>query len=167
MAVRPHLRLLAMAADGFLGLLLSLILATSPIGHFFSARAVTLLRIGQPDSWFQGPAAMVIGMMGELVFVMPLGFALALMPEALVAWGLGKRLVRIRIAGTDGRSLALRYLIKTMPLWLSVIALLSGLWVIEQLAMVAAVVLIPGLLRSLFGSASALHDRVAGTQLEG
>ncbi len=164
--MRFHRRLLATVVDAALGFLLGLALASTPLGYYFSARAVVLLRIGESGTWFQGPVAMVIGMFGELVFLLPFVLALALLPEAIGGRGLGKRVCALRIVGAPG-ALAKRYLVKTSPLWLSVWALVSGAWLFEQIAIAAALGLVLGWLVPSLAGASSLHDRAAGTLLRG
>ena len=166
MPVPFHLRLLAMVVDAMVGALVALILAPTALGHFFSSRAVVLLRIGEPGSWFKGPVAMIMGVLGEFVFLLPLALALALAAEVVGSRGLGKRLCRIRIAGPARRAFVVRYLIKISPLWLSVLALLSGVWMVEMIALASALALLLGWLVAAFTGGDALQDRVAGTRLE-
>jgi hypothetical protein len=165
MAARIHQRLLATVVDGVAGFLLAAALAPTVLGFYFSSRAVVLLRIGEPDSWFQGPVAMVIGLFGELLFLLPLTLALVLGPEAFGGRGLGKRLCGIRITGLRRQSLPVRFLIKSSPLWLSALALISGWWIVEQVALAVGLgVLLGTLVPAVLGRPS-IHDRIAGTRL--
>lgn len=144
----------------------ALILAPTLLGHFFATRAAVLLGIGEADSWFKGPVAMIIGIFGEFVFLLPLTLALVVLGEVVGGRGLGKRLLRIRIIGPGRSAFALRYLIKTSPLWLSVLALLSGAWGVEMIALAAALGLLLAWLISALAGGAAPHDRSAGTDLE-
>ncbi len=167
MRAGPLSRALASGLDLASGLTLGVLLAPGPLGEFFSARAVVLLRIGEPDSWFVGPVAMVIGILGELVFLLPLAVMLALAPEALGGAALGKLLLRLRIETVEGLTrrwrLATRYLVKTLPLQGTVVALLTGVWAIQVVVLLLAAVLLSEVfIASLRGTRGA-HDRLAGT----
>lgn len=57
-------------------------LLASTAGHWWATRAERLLRIGQPDSWFQGGWAMVLGDLGVLSFGLPFAALLVTLPAA-------------------------------------------------------------------------------------
>jgi hypothetical protein len=160
-------RSLATGIDLAAGLALGLLLAPGPLGHYFSERAVVLLRIGQPETWFVGPMAMVIGILGELVFLLPLAVLLVLAPEALVGVSAGKLLFRLRTEAGDRGSriarLAGRYLVKTLPLSVSVVALVTGVWAIEVVALLLALALTCQWIVACLLSLPLAHDRLAGT----
>lgn len=162
-------RLLANLVDAVVGFLLGLALAPSALGHYFSARAVVLLRIGEPDTWFQGPVAMILGIFGELVFLLPLTLVLAFLPEAVRGGSLGKRICRLRVASAEGGSARryprARFLVKTSPFWLSVIALVTGSWPLELLALGLGLVLLLAWLATSLVGAPPLHDRLAATMV--
>lgn len=159
--------MLAAGVDAVAAAALALLLSQTPVGVYFSARAVVLLRIGEPDTWFQGPVALIIGLLGQFVFVLPCALVLVLLPEAVWGWASGKRVFGLRIGPTAAAGrLAGRYLIKSAPLWLSVLALATGLWVLQATALVAAAGLIASWIIDGLRRRPQLHDRLAGTTLD-
>lgn len=158
-------RLGAATIDLAAGLFLALALAPTAVGYYFATRAVVLLRIGEPDTWFQGPAALVIGLLGEFVFALPLALMLVLLPDAFGWRSLGKRLFGFRVVAARPSGLVVRFSLAGSPLWLSTLALVLGDWWIVELAMIAALVLgLSGLMGCLSRSPS-LMRRITGTEL--
>jgi hypothetical protein len=161
------LRLFTGSVDGVIGLVVALLLSNST-GVFFAHRAVVMLEIGSPNTLWQGPIPMVLGIMGTLVYGLPFAMLLVFLPEALSGATPGKCLLRIRVKGREDSPatkwrLWLRYLLKTCGLWGMTLALLAGSWELAIIAAVAQIVVLLGFLLCFGTNSLALHDRISGT----
>lgn len=64
-------RILAIAIDSFLALTLSA-LSAGILGRWCAERAVLALAIDDPSSWWRGPLPLVLGILGNVVYSLPL-----------------------------------------------------------------------------------------------
>ena len=147
----------------------TLVLA-STVGFFFARRAVVTFRIGEPDTFWKGPLPLMLGVIGEVVYLLPLMFYLVWLIEPLTGATLGKRLVGLRIGRVDGlpaqpRSLWLRHALQTASFWGWTLALLAGRWEIGALASVAGVAVFAGMCLAIGPAKAALHDRISETRV--
>jgi uncharacterized membrane protein len=159
--------------DGAFVLLLALLLA-STLGEWCASRTVELLDIGQADTVWRGPVPLVLGILGNVVYALPVVCLIALLPEAVVGRGPGKLVLRLHILhdhsdavvaqGSRGASLPLRFLLKMLPCVIWVLALAfpdSGLAV--SFVVTEGLVLVGCL--PVFWGGVALHDRLASTRV--
>ncbi len=148
-----------------LALALALAAVLSPLsGVFFAERAVPTLHIGSPDTLWQGPLPMVLGIFGELVYGYPFALLLVLGREAFGGASPGKRLLRLRIepmAGTAESWRMRRFALKTSGLWLALGALLAGDWHLAALSALLITLVALTTLAALLTSTDPLYDRLA------
>lgn len=148
--------------------IVSALLLSSTLGMFFARRAVVMLRIGEPGTWWQGPVPLMLGVMGEVVYLLPVTLWLAWLVEPLTGATIGKRAFGLRIcsdAGLPAESAALwsRSLVQTSGLWLITLGLLVGRWELAAVGVFALVVMTLGSLGAVGRTGRALHDRLTGT----
>ena len=168
---RAGFRIRAAAAiiDTGVGFVVSLVLASN-IGTFFAHRAVVTLRIGDADTLWKGPLPMMLGAVGEVVYLLPLALLVAWLLDPLTGATVGKRLLRLRVrdAGCHPTSRQRRWCrsaLQTVGLWGWTLALLSGRWGIAVLASIAGSVVLIGSLLALGRASLALHDRLSRTSV--
>lgn len=159
-------RCAAAVVDGAAALLIAL-LTGSTLGHYFAARAVVTLRIGEPDSVWRGPLPLVLGAVGEIAYGLPLALVLVLLAEPLTGRTPGKALLGLDLhVRGDGRAgggrLWLRFAVKASAPLLWMLALLTGRWEIAAAGAVAAAAVLAGGAGGLVGGGS-LHDLAAGS----
>jgi len=158
--IRLHARRCAASAvDGAVALLLAVLMGHA-IGGFFAGRAVVALRIHDPDSLWKGPVPMVMGILGEIVYLLPLTLLLVLLAEPLSGRTPGKSLLRLDVIPQDGAVLWLRFLVKASGPLLCLLGLLVGRWEIAAVGAAASAAIPAGFIIGL-----GLHDRVAGTRV--
>lgn len=163
------IRAAAAGVDAGVGFAMSLLLA-STLGAYFARRAVVTLRIGTPDTLWTGPLPMVLGVVGEVVYLLPFALFVVWILDPLTGATLGKRLLGLRVRDAGGRPASKRTLwfrnaIQTAGLWGWALALVAGRWEIALVASLAGLVVLAGSLTT-FGPASlALHDRLSGTSV--
>jgi uncharacterized RDD family membrane protein YckC len=163
------IRAAAGGVDLAAGLAASLALAPS-VGIFFARRAVVTLRIGDPDTLWQGPLPLLLGLFGEVVYLLPFTLLLAWLLDPLTGATAGKRLFGLRVRAHDGRpatrpTLWRRSAVQTVGLWGWTLALLTGRWEIAALASLAGGVVVAGSLAALGPASLALHDRLSRTSV--
>jgi uncharacterized RDD family membrane protein YckC len=171
-AARPAgfpIRAAAAAIDAAAAWAAALALASS-LGIFFARRAVVTLRIGEPGTLWTGPIPLLLGIVGEVVYLLPFVLLLAWSLDPLTGATIGKRLAGLRVCGRDGRPASRgarwrRGAIQTAGLWGSTIALLAGRWEILVLAALAGLILLAGTLLALGPASLTLHDRLSGTRV--
>lgn len=151
------------------GFVASLVLASS-IGTFFARRAVVTLRIGDPDTLWKGPLPLMLGAVGEVVYLLPVVLFVVWALDPLTGATVGKRLLRLRVrdAGCQPASRQRRWcrsVLQTAGLWGWTLALLTGRWGIAVLASLAGTVVLVGSLLALAPASLALHDRLSGTSV--
>lgn len=156
----------ALLLDLICALALTLLLSSTS-GRFFSGRAVALLRIGDPGSFWKGPIPMLLGAMGTLTFGFPLAALMVLLPEGIFGMSPGKMIVGIRVRRADGsapglKTLVLRLAIKGCGLWLGILALLSSYLILAIIGLGVQLLLLLGWFLALGPRGAALHDRFAG-----
>ena len=174
MRQRHHLagvwiRAAAASIDAAVGLAATFALA-STLGIFFARRAVVTLRIGQPGTLWTGPIPLLLGTIGEVVYLLPFTLWLVWMVDPLTGASVGKRVCGLRVGEVDGRPATwqrrwARHAVQTAGLWGWTLALLAGRWEIAVLASVAGVVMWFGALGALCRSRAALHDRLSGSRV--
>lgn len=157
----------AACIDAVLGFGLTLLLSKT-VGDFFARRAVVTLRIGDPHTLWKGPIPMMLGIVGEVVYLLPFTFLVVRLLEPLTGATIGKRALGLRVRAADGgpasRSrLWLRTGILTVGMWGWTLALLVGSWQIAVLATAAGLVVFLGCFAALGPRKLALHDRWSGT----
>lgn len=155
--------------DAAVGFAASLVLAPS-VGVFFARRAVVTLRIGDPDTLWQGPLPLMLGIVGEVVYLLPFTLLLAWLLDPLTGATVGKRLLGLRVRDADGQpatrqTLWRRSAFQTVALWGWTLALVTGRWEIAVLASLAGGVMVMGTLAALGPASLALHDRVGRTSV--
>ena len=161
------IRSLAALIDFGIGFAAALALS-STVGVFFARRAVVTLRIGQPGTLWQGPLPLLLGIFGEVVYLLPLTLVASWAIEPLTGATLGKRILGLRVVFPDGRppsrqALWQRWSVQTAGLWGWTLALIAGSWVVAVLASIAAAVVLVGGLGAIGPGSRALHDRLSGT----
>jgi hypothetical protein len=142
---------------------------SSGIGTFFARRAVVMLKIDEPGSIWKGPVPLMLGAIGDLVYLLPLAL--------LVTWSLdltgstiAKRLLGLQVRDAHGmrpsasRSWS-RSALRTVGLWGCTLALIVGRWELAAAAIAAWLVVIAGMLLALGPASLAWHDRVTGTSV--
>jgi uncharacterized RDD family membrane protein YckC len=146
------------------------LLLSSSLGLFFARRAVVTLRIGEPDTLWRGPIPLLLGVVGEVVYLLPFALLLAWILDPLTGATIGKRLAGLRVRGMDGapasgRARWGRSAIQTAGLWGLTLALVAGRWEIVVLATLAGGVVLAGSLLAVGPASLTLHDRVSGTSV--
>ena len=154
------------AAVGFVACLL----LSSTLGHFFAARAVVTLRIGAPDTLWKGPLPLMLGVVGEVVYLLPCALLLAWILDPLTGATAGKRLLGLRVRGACGRPVSRprfwhRAALQTIGMWGWTLALLAGDWRIAVLATTACGIILLGSLAALGSDSLTLHDRLSATMV--
>lgn len=147
------------AASGLidaLAALLAALLFSGTLGTWFGGRAALALHIGQPDGFWTGPLPFLLGLLGNVVYALPVAFLLVLAPEALGGAGPGKLLTGRRI---PSRRPLRRYLLKTAGWWLGLLGLLAAWWPLMALGLLAHALILLGALPLLTGR-PALHERL-------
>jgi hypothetical protein len=159
-------RFLAALCDSILVVLLGLLLWSS-LGQWAATRATQLLRIGQPETFWHGPIPLLLGVIGNLTYALPVLSLIILLPEAVGGSGAGKLATRLRIVGLDpagGHSLQKRYAVKCAPclVWLGALSIGQTwtLWVLGAAVTMACLGMLP-----VLGGRPTLHDRLARTQV--
>lgn len=155
-------RAAALGVDLMLGLVLAGLL-TSSTGHWLSLRAVDALATDDPAGGWKGPLPMVIGMVGSLVYGMPLAVILVTLGELLFAQSVGKALFGLRVVGARPSGRALRLILRDAPWWLALGALLVGAPAFTKLAACLAAVWAVGALVTLAVRGRLLHALPATT----
>ena len=160
-------RFLAGGLDAVLGAVIALFLAGT-LGRWFAGRAVVMLSIGSPDTFWRGPIPMVLGILGNFVYGLPFALLLVLLAEALFGASPGKWLLGLRVAAADGTSAPtgsrlLRWTVKCSGLWAMVLALVAGSCPVAVAAVTAALIISAGFCLSMGPRSLALHDRLFGT----
>ena len=149
------LRAMAVAIDGVAGVAVTLLLAPTA-GRFFARRAVVTFHIGDPHSLWKGPLPFLLGIAGEVVYLLPFAFLLVLVLDPVTGATIGKRVAGLRVCGRDGLPATTaqrwaRWLMQTAGLWLFTIALVAGSWHLLAFAVIAGVVTL------------AVYDSLGGT----
>jgi uncharacterized RDD family membrane protein YckC len=111
---------------------------------------------------------MVLGIMGNFVYVLPLSLLLVFAVEAALGRTGGKLLLGLRVGGEGKtpvipRQLWGRTALKTSGFSLMVLALLLGSWPLAAAALAAGLVFFLGFFAALAPSRQALHDRLTRT----
>lgn len=76
------IRAVAAGLDAAAAFALSIVLAPS-VGIFFARRAVVTLRIGEPGTLWRGPVPLMIGIFGEVFYLLPLTISLVWLLDPL------------------------------------------------------------------------------------
>ncbi|HUO83642.1 MAG TPA: RDD family protein [Thermoanaerobaculia bacterium] len=163
------IRAAAASIDTGVGVASSLVLASS-LGTFFAHRAVVTLRIGQPDTLWQGPLPMMLGAVGEVVYLLPFALFAAWVLDPLTGATVGKRVFGLRVRDAGGQPASrqrrwCRSALQTVGLWGCTLALVAGRWEFAVLASLAGSVVFVGSLAALGPQSLALHDRISGTSV--
>lgn len=163
------IRLLSLIIDLIIALALGLVMSHS-IGYFFATRAEVMLLIGHPQSIWKGPVPLILGVIGPLTYVLPLAVLVVMLAEPLFDTSPGKLILKLKIAGLNGdrpsvRNLWLRHLVKTSPLWLMNLGLITGMWHIAVMAVLVFAVLVAGFFLSLGLERLAWHDKISRTSV--
>ncbi len=162
-------RCAAALIDGAVSLLLAMLLANN-LGVFFARRAVVTLLIDDPDSIWKGPAPLVLGALGNLVYVLPLAVLVVLLAEPLTGSSPGKALMRLVVV-VDGAAPGpaprwRRFLLKASGPLVLTLALLVGRWQLAALGAVLCLVTVAGLVIAVAnGGRATWHDLLAGTEV--
>jgi len=69
---------------------------------YFARRAVVTLQIGEPGTFWQGPIPLMLGVVGEVNYLLPFTLFLACMPDAVFSATAGKRLLVLAIVHVTG-----------------------------------------------------------------
>lgn len=160
-------RISAALIDAVLGGVLTLLLSGTS-GHWFSERAVIMLSIGSPDTFWNGPIPYIIGVFGSVVYGAPFAFLLVTLSGAFFGATPGKWLLRLHVISADDRPathrmLLVRWAVKSVGLWGLVVALVVGKSAVAAVAVILGAVVLLGFLAALGPTRQALHDRLAGT----
>lgn len=126
------------------------------------------LRIGDPNTVWKGAIPFVLGVVGEITYLLPFTLLLVLMLDPLMGATVGKRVFGLRVRTADCRPGTraqhwLRTAAKTVGLSGWTLALLIGRWELAVLATLAGGVALFGSLAALGRTSRALHDRLSGT----
>jgi hypothetical protein len=161
------IRAAAAAIDAGIAFAVTLLLSSS-VGLFFARRAVVTLHIGDPHSLWKGPLPFILGAIGEIVYLMPFIFLLVWTVDPLTGATIGKRVLRLRVRGTDGQPASnarrwWRSAMQTAGFWGLTLALLVGSWQLVIVATIAGAIVLAGSLAAAGSSSLALHDRLSGT----
>ena len=159
-------RYLAACIDSALAVLLGLLLS-STLGQWAAERAAVLLRVGEPDTIWQGPLPLMLGAIGNLSYSAPILLFLVVLPEAAVGIGPGKAATGLCILPVASRRpfrLVLRFLLKAAPCLVWFLALSAGQpWTLALF--VVSLLLFTGGCLPLLYRRNALHDRWAQTRV--
>ena len=128
-------RCAASAVDGAAALLLALLMGRT-LGPFFASRAVITLRIDDPESLWKGPIPMVLGIVGEVAYLLPLTLTLILLAEPLTGRTPGKAVTRLVLSPNDDMTRWRRFAAKGSGPLLCVLGLLIGRWEIAAAGVV-------------------------------
>ena len=163
------IRAAAASLDTGVGFAASLVLASS-IGTFFAHRAVVTLRIGDPNTLWKGPLPLMLGAVGEVVYLLPFALFVAWVLDPLTGATVGKRLLGLRVRNADCQPASrkrrwFRSALQTVGLWGWTLALVTGRWEIAVLASLAGSVVFVGSLVALGPTSFALHDRLSRTSV--
>jgi len=163
------IRAAAAAIDSAAGFLLAIPLSTT-VGIFFARRAVVTLHIGDPHTLWKGPLPFLLGMVGEVVYLLPFTLLLFWLLDPVAGATLGKRLLRLRVRAAAGERASPsrlwgRSAIRAAGFWGWTLALLAGVWQLAVLATVAGAVVLAGAFVALGPRSLALHDRWTGTSV--
>ncbi len=161
------MRAVAAAIDAMAGVATAILLSSS-LGVFFARRAVVMLRIGDPETLWKGPVPLMLGVVGEVVYLLPFALFLAWILDPLTGATIGKRVMGMRVCDPDGRPSSRqarwrRSAIQTAGLWGMAVALVAGRWEMAVLATFVGVVMVAGSLLALGPASLALHDRLSST----
>jgi uncharacterized RDD family membrane protein YckC len=112
----------------------------------------------------------MLGMIGEVVYLLPFTACLAWMLDPLTGATVGKRVCGLRVGDIDGRPARwrrrwARTAVQNAGLWGWTLALLTGRWEIAVLASLAGITVMGGALAALGYTKATLHDRVSGTRV--
>jgi len=157
------------AIDGLVGLCGALAFS-STIGMYFARRAVVTLRIGEPGTWWTGPLPMVLGAVGEVVYVLPLACGCVWLVEPLTGATIGQRVTGVRAGSVDARPpsrsrLWLRHVLLAAGFWGWTAALVSGRWQIAAAGTLVSILVAGGMASALGAARASLLDRVSGTRV--
>jgi len=163
------IRAAAAGLDAATGIALSLLLASS-VGIFFARRAVVTLQIDNPDSLWKGPLPLMIGVFGEVFYLLPFTLLLVWILGPLTGATMGKRLLGLRVRDFEGRPISrqrhgYRTALLTVGLWGWTLALLAGRWELAALASLGGAVVLAGSLVALGPESLTLHDRLSRTSV--
>ena len=86
-------RIVGWLIDGALAFILALLLA-STVGRWWAGLAADILRIGEPESLWQGGWAMTLGAAGNVVFGFPFAVLLVQLSRPIAGATPGRSLVR-------------------------------------------------------------------------
>ena len=161
------MRLLGSGADFLFGAVLAFLLSGT-LGRWFAHRAVVMLSIGSPDTFWRGPFPMVLGIFGEFVYGLPFALLLALLPEIFFGAAIGKWLTHLRVEADNGAPATLgqrtlRWAFKCADLWVMVLALVLGSRSVAMVALLAGAIILIGFVHAADPRGRAMHDRLAGT----
>jgi len=163
------IRAAAGGIDAGVGFAASLLLASS-LGSYFAQRAVVTLRIGAPGTLWTGPLPLMLGVVGEVVYLLPFALFVAWILDPLTGATVGKRLLGLRVRDAGGRPASrrrrwFRNTLQTVGLWGWTLALVTGRWEIALVATLAGIVVLVGSLAALGPASLALHDRLSRTSV--
>jgi len=138
------------------------------VGVFFARRAVVTLRIGEPNTLWKGPLPLMLGVVGEVVYLLPFTLLLVWILDPLTGATPGKRLLRLRVRDAEGQPISLqrrwyRTAVQTFGLWGLTLALLADRWEIAALAALGGGAVLAGSLVAMGPKSLALHDRLSRT----
>jgi uncharacterized RDD family membrane protein YckC len=161
------LRAAAVGVDLAVAFISSLVLSPT-LGIFFAERAVVTLRIGEAGTLWQGPIPLMLGIFGEIVYLLPFVLFAVWALEPLAGTTIGARLVRVRVVRLDQRPLSRwtrwgRTLCLTIACWGWTLGLLTAFWPIAFVATIAGLVVWSGTLLALDRSRLTFHDRITRT----
>jgi uncharacterized RDD family membrane protein YckC len=150
--------------------LVAALLLSSTAGMYFARRAVVTLRIGEPDTFWQGPIPLMLGVVGEVNFLLPFTLFLAFALDVLPGASAGKRLFGLRIGGASGQAASsgprlARLLIKSIACWGVALSLVIGFWPLGGIALGLGLVVCAGTLGALGPAGRTLHDVLTGTRV--
>ena len=162
-------RLIAGVVDSFTGFVLALLLSRT-VGVFFAKRAVVTLHIGSEGTVWKGPIPLILGVLGTVVYVLPLSCLVVFLAEPLTGVTPGKLLLRIRVTTLEGApptstDLWQRTLIKTTGLWGLVLGFLLGSWQVALVAAGCGIAVLIGFAGNALPRLPSLHDRLARTDV--
>jgi hypothetical protein len=145
---------------------------SSTLGLFFANRAVATLRIGQTGTFWQGPLPLMLGIFGEVAYLLPFVLFITWSLDPLTGATIGKRVLRLRVERLDRQPLSRsrrwrRVLIQTVACWGWTLGLLTGVWQLAFFATVAGLIVWLGTLLALGPSSLTLHDRLSATTCRG
>ncbi len=154
----------AAALDAALALLLA-VLVSDTVGRFFAARAAAVLRIGEPGTFWRGPLPLVLGLLGNIVYVLPATVLLVQAGELVGMTTPGKALLGLAVR-QDSPAVRWwrRWFLKVGGPLLMTAGLLTGFLPLLVAGTVLAAFAVAGFLLVFTGGGRrALHDRLAGT----